>query len=744
MHYIAIFVIYCNDAIVNAIKIAYETVEGDNAEETIEALFTKALIGGGLIGDAAMIIYIGIVFQTIFYLIAYINRMLKVGFLLVISPLITVTYSIDKMGDGKAQALDTWLKEYIYTILIQPFHCIIYFSFISVAFKLVNEGGFDYSFNQLSAGVLAILCIKFINDGEKIVRKIFGFQDDNSKTSMMAGAMMAVATVKSASNAISKTKTGFNKTAAFAGKFKKDLMKDTGLGKRLEASKGKRQEHALEKEMDKHGGGYARKANESDAEYEARRKGAQDSINARKQKRQDARDKITGVRNSVQNFRRNTKAGRIADFAARKTLSTSAAIMAFAATYATGDTDALSAIGYGAAAGRGMDKAFDSSAERNDADAAQSYAEASEAKREELEQNKEILEDNIKKHEEAIDNFDEVEEKFKEMEELNKEHEEPNKQDKDKAEKEDKAAEKAEEKARLEEEAAAKALMQKKSGNLSKRERNKLQQEADAHSKEAARQRQIAEQSRRAAKNARKRIGDRDGKVKAIQDQLAELDPDGTIQKYLKSNKTKGDFRADIFKEKQELAALQNELDDFYTEVASKARLDAIKNSVTDKEIKSKANEIERLVQEIIAARHLLASSDGKDIDNEIVSLDDMETGAMISNRLINNINKDFIAHSNLSSMDLIRDAGLGVFDTTEGRGDIEKQVNPHIQGLMKQLNLAVSQQKYNYRVRGISEAEEINKAMGRSKDAFDARSKSMAMTQIRQNGRKFAKRSEQ
>ncbi len=726
MHYIAIFVIYCNDAIVNAIKIAYETVgDGANAEETLDALFMKALVGGGLVGDAAMIVYIGIVFQTIFYLIAYINRMLKVAFLIVISPLITVTYSIDKMGDGKAQALDTWLKEYIYTILIQPFHCIIYFSFISISFALVNEGGFDFSFNQLSAGILAILCIKFINDGEKIVRKIFGFQDDNSKTSMVAGAMMAVGMAKATTNMISKAKIGVNKTTAFAGKLKKDFIKDTPELKNI-ASRLSKEGGILGKvaSLPVHGMAFAGKGL-GKADEMAKKVG--NKIGNTKPMKA-----ITGARNTLGNFTRKTKAGRIADFAARKTLSTSAAIMAFAATYATGDTDALSAIGYGAAAGKGMDKAFDTSAGRNDADAGQSYAEASEAQRESLEHNIGILEDNIKKHEESMDNFDEVEEKCKELDELKKQPDD-DPADIQKADDADKAAETAEEKARQEELAAAKALEKKKSGNLSKRERTKLQQEADAHSKEAAKQKQIAEQKRREANNIRSQS--KQFKMKELQDQLAELDPDGTLQKYVNAKKTKTDFAADIFKEKQQLAAMQSELKEFYTEASSKARIDAMKNSVTDKEIKSKANEIERLIQELIAARHLLAVTDGRDINNEIVSVDDMETGSMIANNLTNAITRDFITHSNTSSMELIRQSGLGGFDTGEGHGDVEKQTSPYIEGLMKQLNLAVSQQKYNYRVRGISQAEEINKAMGRSQSAFDEHSKSMAMTQIKQNG---------
>jgi hypothetical protein len=42
-----------------------------------------------------------------------------VGFLILISPLITISYAIDKMGDGRAQALNNWFKEFIYNVIIQ-------------------------------------------------------------------------------------------------------------------------------------------------------------------------------------------------------------------------------------------------------------------------------------------------------------------------------------------------------------------------------------------------------------------------------------------------------------------------------------------------------------------------------------------------------------------------------------------------------------------------------------------------
>ena len=223
LQYIAVFTIYCNNAIVNVLR---SMLEGDTGVEAglTEMIFDigmKGVFGVGIPSIAAVLVFVFIVFQTIAFLIAYINRMIKVAFLVMISPLISITYSIDKMGDGKAQALNKWLSEFIFTILIQPFHCLTYIAFVRTAFSLITNVDVtplqaftdiaalvsDPEYNELVNGVLAILCLKFINDGEKIVRKIFGFQDDNSGTSLAAGmavGLLAVKNMKKAGQAASK------------------------------------------------------------------------------------------------------------------------------------------------------------------------------------------------------------------------------------------------------------------------------------------------------------------------------------------------------------------------------------------------------------------------------------------------------------------------------------------------------------------------------------------------------------
>ena len=229
LQYLAIFIIRLNNAIVDMIA---KMIEKDELGEAISRILMEALVGIGTGSIMAFLVYAMITIQTFFFFIAYINRMLKVAFLIMISPLITITYSIDKMGDGKAQALNTWLKEFIFTILIQPFDCIMYLAFVSAAVSLLGVGanpfeslGLSAEVNEVANGFLAILCLKFINDGEKVIRQIFNFTDDNSSTSMAAGAAVAVMAMQKTQQMAQKT----GKVAGGAGKFGKAMAQDSKL-----------------------------------------------------------------------------------------------------------------------------------------------------------------------------------------------------------------------------------------------------------------------------------------------------------------------------------------------------------------------------------------------------------------------------------------------------------------------------------------------------------------------------------
>ncbi|MCI8486174.1 MAG: hypothetical protein HFJ20_03595 [Clostridia bacterium] len=189
LHYIMIFTINFNNILVDIVGHTRESVNNrtvgtigttienmtdddlsNTYDDALNALLANSFSISFSAGFGSAIIYVILVGVTIIFLIMYIKRMLTIGFLIIIAPLITITYSIDKMGDGKSQALNAWLKEFIFNVLIQPFHCIIYVVFADIAMDLVIGD------RTLASAVLAIIMIIFIFTAEKIVKKIFNFQ----------------------------------------------------------------------------------------------------------------------------------------------------------------------------------------------------------------------------------------------------------------------------------------------------------------------------------------------------------------------------------------------------------------------------------------------------------------------------------------------------------------------------------------------------------------------------------------
>ncbi len=173
LQYIMIFTIECNDVLVDVLNTArtnVQTQNGNTYDNALDHIAGQAWHVSFTVGVSSTLVYIILVGMTIMFLIMYIKRMLTIGFLIVISPLITITYSIDKIGDGTSQALNAWLKEFVFNVLIQPFHCVIYLIFGNTAINLLTEQ------QTLASAVLAICMVLFIFKGEKIVRQIFNFR----------------------------------------------------------------------------------------------------------------------------------------------------------------------------------------------------------------------------------------------------------------------------------------------------------------------------------------------------------------------------------------------------------------------------------------------------------------------------------------------------------------------------------------------------------------------------------------
>lgn len=60
---------------------------------------------------AYTIMYLALVLYTVMFTFTYFKRFLYMAFFTMIAPLVALTYPIDKVKDGKAQAFDMWFKE---------------------------------------------------------------------------------------------------------------------------------------------------------------------------------------------------------------------------------------------------------------------------------------------------------------------------------------------------------------------------------------------------------------------------------------------------------------------------------------------------------------------------------------------------------------------------------------------------------------------------------------------------------
>lgn len=171
MQYIIAFTLNANNALVSIMEKAMTNASENSIYADIMDTFARQgadplsfTMGFG--SAIAFCILVGI---TLSFLVFYIKRMLTLAFLVIISPIVTITYSIDKMGDNQSQALNKWVKEFVYTVLIQPFQCLIYIVFATTALTLMQD-------RTLGAAILGCIMLLFIHQAEHIVRGIFSFE----------------------------------------------------------------------------------------------------------------------------------------------------------------------------------------------------------------------------------------------------------------------------------------------------------------------------------------------------------------------------------------------------------------------------------------------------------------------------------------------------------------------------------------------------------------------------------------
>ena len=104
------------------------------------------------------------------FFIFYFQRVLKVALYIILSPLVCMTYAIDKAGDGRAQGFNNWLKEFMMTIFIQPIHLIIYVVFVYTAGWISTE-----------YPILGIMFLLLLDQSEKLIKRMFNVSPKGKK-----------------------------------------------------------------------------------------------------------------------------------------------------------------------------------------------------------------------------------------------------------------------------------------------------------------------------------------------------------------------------------------------------------------------------------------------------------------------------------------------------------------------------------------------------------------------------------
>lgn len=175
-----------------------------------------------------LVLYIMLVIFSVRFTWIYLKRVVNMAFLTLIAPMVALTYPIDKVSDGKAQAFNMWLKEYTYNALIQPVDLLLYKVLLGTSVELAAD-------NPL----YAIVALGFIIAAEKLVKQMFGFNKASGGTvGSLAGAAGVTAVASKALQGFAKKGPAPQGKVRTKDNFERE-GKDAGANKAFNAFKGK-------------------------------------------------------------------------------------------------------------------------------------------------------------------------------------------------------------------------------------------------------------------------------------------------------------------------------------------------------------------------------------------------------------------------------------------------------------------------------------------------------------------------
>ena len=110
--------------------------------------------------------YVLLVMVQTGFIITYLKRFYTIGLLTMVSPLITITYVLDKFNDDRSDVLARFFREYTYTLLIMPIHGLMYLIFMFGASDIASV-----------SPLFGVLIVMLLGRAEKTIKGILDARD---------------------------------------------------------------------------------------------------------------------------------------------------------------------------------------------------------------------------------------------------------------------------------------------------------------------------------------------------------------------------------------------------------------------------------------------------------------------------------------------------------------------------------------------------------------------------------------
>ena len=213
--FIAFTMLYVNDYICKALDTALQNVNGLSGNFILD-LAARSIKGIGLDANIAFMFAIASMVITSIMFFYYVRRAVKVGYLIMIAPIVSLTYVTGGLN-GKSNAYGKWIKEYSSNIFIQLFHILIY---VSLILPMSSLGQIEKETNIIKfvpTLLLVFFGLGFIYNAEKLIKKLFSehiSKAEDSKVSLASAlavkqlAKQTYEIAKKGKEEVNKNRTG--------------------------------------------------------------------------------------------------------------------------------------------------------------------------------------------------------------------------------------------------------------------------------------------------------------------------------------------------------------------------------------------------------------------------------------------------------------------------------------------------------------------------------------------------------